>query len=81
MNSLLCYLLRTILAKSDKDRLRVAHTSFEEIKDVSKVEKHLVQVLDRISKKEKHEKEDEDKGTFFDNKFLNAKTCLTMNGL
>ncbi|KAJ3626277.1 hypothetical protein MTP99_016789 [Tenebrio molitor] len=46
----LCYLLRTILAKSEKDKLRAAHTSFDEVKDVSKLEKHFTQVLERVPK-------------------------------
>ncbi|KAK9889617.1 hypothetical protein WA026_006991 [Henosepilachna vigintioctopunctata] len=45
------YLLRTCLAKSEKDRLRAQSTSFEQVKDISKVEKHLTQVLERLSKK------------------------------
>lgn len=48
----MCYLLRTTLAKSEKDKLRAPHTSFEEIKEVSKVEKHITQVLDRLQKSE-----------------------------
>lgn len=50
MDASLCYLLRTVLSKSEKDQLRAAHTSFDEIKDVGKLLKHLVQVLERISK-------------------------------
>ncbi|CAH0555835.1 unnamed protein product [Brassicogethes aeneus] len=46
-----CYLLRTVLAKNEKDKLRATQSSFEEVKDVSKVEKHLVQVLERITNK------------------------------
>lgn len=46
-----CFLLRTILAKTEKDKLRAPHTSFEEIKDVGKVEKHVTQVLERVAKK------------------------------
>ncbi|RZC35649.1 PTHB1 [Asbolus verrucosus] len=46
----LCYLLRTVLAKSEKDKLRAAHTSFDEVKDISKIEKHFTQVLERIPK-------------------------------
>ncbi|CAH1154117.1 unnamed protein product [Phaedon cochleariae] len=52
MDSSLCYLLRTSLAKSEKDKLRIAQTSYEEVKDTSKLGKHLVQVLERISKLE-----------------------------
>ncbi|XP_030761020.1 protein PTHB1 isoform X2 [Sitophilus oryzae] len=55
----LCYLLRTALAKTDKDKLRVAHTSFEEVKDMSKFEKHLSQVFERIQKKQSLKEEDE----------------------
>lgn len=51
MDASLCYLLRTTLAKSEKDKLRAPHSNFEEIKDISKLEKHFVQVLERISKK------------------------------
>lgn len=47
----LCYLLRTNLAKSAKDKLRATQTSFDEIKDISKLEKHLYQVLERVSKR------------------------------
>ncbi|XP_019878207.2 protein PTHB1 [Aethina tumida] len=60
MDGALCYLLRTSLAKSEKDKLRAAHSSFEEVKDVSKVEKHLTQVLERIQKKGVLLKPDED---------------------
>lgn len=60
MDGALCYLLRTSLAKSEKDKLRAAHSSFEEVKDVSKVEKHLTQVLERIQKKGALLKPDED---------------------
>ncbi|XP_018324479.1 protein PTHB1 [Agrilus planipennis] len=45
----LCYLLRTVLYKSEKDKLRTIHISFEEIKDFSKFEEHLTQVIERIS--------------------------------
>ncbi|KAF7277935.1 hypothetical protein GWI33_009051 [Rhynchophorus ferrugineus] len=51
MDTCLCYLLRTVLAKNEKDQLRVAHTSFEEVKDMNKFEKHLTQVLERLQKK------------------------------
>lgn len=51
MDAGLCYVLRTILAKSDKDRLRAAHTSFDEVKDISKFEKHFTTVIERITKK------------------------------
>ncbi|XP_063927791.1 protein PTHB1 [Zophobas morio] len=60
----LCYLLRTVLAKSEKDKLRAAHTSFEEVKDITKIEKRLSQVLERIPKGallETHFPLDEDK--------------------
>lgn len=53
MDASLCFLLRTTLAKSEKDKLRAPHTSFEEIKEIAKVEKHLTAVLERISKPEK----------------------------
>lgn len=46
----LCYLLRTNLAKSAKDKLRAAQASFDEVKDISKLEKHLYQVLERVAK-------------------------------
>lgn len=46
-----CFLLRTVLAKTEKDKLRAPHTSFEEIKEIGKVEKHVTQVLERVSKK------------------------------
>ncbi|XP_044271066.1 protein PTHB1 [Tribolium madens] len=46
----LSYLLRTVLAKSEKDKLRTAHANLEEIRDVSKIEKHLTLILERISK-------------------------------
>lgn len=46
-----CFLLRTVLAKTEKDKLRAPHTSFEEIKDIAKVEKHLTLVLERVCKK------------------------------
>ncbi|KAL3267708.1 hypothetical protein HHI36_006839 [Cryptolaemus montrouzieri] len=45
------YLLRTTLAKSEKDKLRAECTNFEEVKDISKLEKHITQVLERTSKK------------------------------
>lgn len=45
-----CFLLRTVLAKTEKDKLRAPHTSFEEIKDIGKVEKHITQVLERVAK-------------------------------
>lgn len=47
----LCYALRTSLAKSEKDKLRASQTSFDEIKDISKLEKHVITVLERISKR------------------------------
>lgn len=46
-----CFLLRTVLARLEKDQLRAPHTSFEEIKDIGKVEKHITQVLERVAKK------------------------------
>lgn len=46
------FLLRTVLAKTEKDKLRAPHTSFEEIKDIGKVEKHISQVLERVAKKD-----------------------------
>ncbi|CAH1104899.1 unnamed protein product [Psylliodes chrysocephalus] len=52
MDSTLCYLLRTYLAKSEKDKLRISQTNVEKVTDISKMEKHLVQVLERISKTE-----------------------------
>ncbi|XP_044755143.1 protein PTHB1 [Coccinella septempunctata] len=45
------YLLRTFLAKSEKDKLRAECSSFEEVKYISKMDKHLTLVLERISKK------------------------------
>lgn len=50
MDASLCYLLRTVMAKTEKDRLRAPHTSFDEVKDLSKFEKHLNQVLERLPK-------------------------------
>ncbi|KAK9738823.1 PTHB1 N-terminus [Popillia japonica] len=50
IDAALCFLLRTLLAKSEKDKLRAPHTNFEEVKDFSKLEKHFVQVLERISR-------------------------------
>ncbi|KAI4461025.1 parathyroid hormone-responsive b1 [Holotrichia oblita] len=50
VDAALCFLLRTILAKSEKDKLRAPHTNFEEVKEFSKLEKHFIQVLERISK-------------------------------
>lgn len=50
MDASLCFLIRTILTKNEKDKLRAAHTAFDEVKDISKVEKHFTQVLERISK-------------------------------
>lgn len=51
MDASACFLLRTVLAKTEKDKLRAPHTSFEEIKDIGKVEKHITQVLERVAKK------------------------------
>lgn len=51
MDASACFLLRTVLAKTEKDKLRAPHTSFEEIKDIGKVEKHITQVLERVTKK------------------------------
>ncbi|XP_066261107.1 protein PTHB1 [Euwallacea similis] len=50
MDASLCYLLRAVIPKTEKDRLRAPHTSFDEIKDLSKFEKHLLQVLERVPK-------------------------------
>ncbi|KRT83422.1 hypothetical protein AMK59_4143, partial [Oryctes borbonicus] len=50
IDAALCFLLRTSLAKSEKDKLRAPHTSFEEVKDIPKLEKHFTQVLERIAK-------------------------------
>ncbi|KAL1498065.1 hypothetical protein ABEB36_008922 [Hypothenemus hampei] len=50
MDVSLCFLLRTVMAKTEKDKLRAPHTCFEEIKDISKLEKHFLQVLERIPK-------------------------------
>lgn len=58
MDSSLCYLLRGVLAKSDKDRLRTSQSCFEEVKDVSRVEKHCIQVIERINKNETQEHEE-----------------------
>lgn len=55
MDASLSYLLRSVLAKSDKDKLRTAQMSFEEVKDVSRLEKHYFQVIERINKKETSE--------------------------
>ncbi|XP_066154098.1 protein PTHB1 [Euwallacea fornicatus] len=50
MDASLCYLLRAVIPKTEKDRLRAPHTSFDEIRDLSKFEKHLSQVLERVPK-------------------------------
>ncbi|KAG5900310.1 hypothetical protein JTB14_026318 [Gonioctena quinquepunctata] len=50
LDSSLCYLLRTSLAKSEKDKMRMAQANFEEVTDTSKLMKHIVQVLERVSK-------------------------------
>ncbi|XP_050305272.1 protein PTHB1 [Anthonomus grandis grandis] len=50
MDGSLCYLLRTVMAKTEKDRLRAPQTSFEEINNMAKFEKHFSQVLERIPK-------------------------------
>ncbi|CAG9760691.1 unnamed protein product [Ceutorhynchus assimilis] len=50
MDASLCYLLRTVMAKTEKDKLRAPHTSFDEVKDLTKFEKHLSLVLERLSK-------------------------------
>lgn len=65
MDSSLCYLLRGVLAKSDKDRLRTTQCCIEEVKDVSRVEKHCIQVIERINKNETQEYEEI--GTFYCN--------------
>lgn len=49
----LCYLLRTSLAKTEKDKLRAPHTSFDEVEDLTKLEKHWSQVLERLPKQHK----------------------------
>ncbi|ENN80476.1 hypothetical protein YQE_03081, partial [Dendroctonus ponderosae] len=59
MDASFCYLLRTLLAKTEKDRLRAPHTSFDEVKDLAKFEKHLGQVLERLPKQHAL-KEDDD---------------------
>ncbi|XP_060529140.1 protein PTHB1 isoform X3 [Cylas formicarius] len=46
----LSYLLRTVLAKTEKDKLRAPHSSFEEVKDITKLQKHLAHVLERLPK-------------------------------
>ncbi|XP_071050684.1 protein PTHB1 [Onthophagus taurus] len=51
VDTTLCYLIRTVLSKSEKDKHRAPHTSFEEVKDINKLEKHFSQVLDRVSKR------------------------------
>lgn len=58
MDSSLCYLLRSVLAKSNKDKLRSEQTNFEEVKDISKLEKHIVQVIERINRNETLETEE-----------------------
>ncbi|XP_018575245.1 protein PTHB1 [Anoplophora glabripennis] len=58
MDTSLCYLLRTVLAKSEKDKLRSASTAIEEVKDVTKLERHLVQVFERIPKKSKGQEQE-----------------------
>lgn len=68
MDSSFCYLLRNILAKSDKDRLRTAQTNFEEVKDISRFEKHFIQVIERINKNETQETEET--GKYFERKVI-----------
>lgn len=67
MDTSLCYLLRTVLAKSEKDKLRTASSSFEEVKDITKLERHLIQVFERIPKKSRGPDQEfvtEDEGKF-----------------
>lgn len=50
LESSLCHLLRTVLAKSEKDTIKAAQADLDQVTDIAKVEKHLSQVLDRIVK-------------------------------
>lgn len=50
LESSLCHLLRTVLAKSEKDTIKAARADLDQVTDIAKVEKHLSQVLDRIVK-------------------------------
>ncbi|XP_017775274.1 PREDICTED: protein PTHB1 [Nicrophorus vespilloides] len=51
LDASLNHLLRTTLAKSEKDQLRAKYTCYEEVKDLAKLEKHLMMVLERVCKK------------------------------
>lgn len=42
--------MRTILAKSEKDKLKNTSNTLEEVKDINKFKKHIQQVFDRLSK-------------------------------
>lgn len=44
------HLLRTILAKSDKDKLKGGPSTLDNITDLSRFKKHVSQVFDRLSK-------------------------------
>ncbi|CAG9853875.1 unnamed protein product [Phyllotreta striolata] len=50
MDAVLSHLLRTTLAKNEKDKLRISQTQIEKVTDISKMERHLVQVLERVMK-------------------------------
>lgn len=69
MDSSLCFLLRSVLAKSDKDKLRTAQTNFEEVKDISRLEKHFIQIIERINKKETQEPDETNFEGIFDLSF------------
>lgn len=67
------------MAKSEKDKLRAAHTSFDEIKDLSKIEKHFTLVLERIPKGtllETHFPIKEGTFTSIKNNVFNSKYCF-----
>lgn len=50
LESSLCHLLRTVLAKSERDAIKASQADLDQVTDIAKVEKHLTQVLDRIVK-------------------------------
>lgn len=44
------HLMRTVLSKSEKDKLKNISNSLEPIKDIKKFKKRVAQTLDRLSK-------------------------------
>nr|CAD7411732.1 unnamed protein product [Timema cristinae] len=46
----LCFLLRTSLAKSHKEKQRVTNSTVEAMKDTTKLKKHVSSAIDRLSK-------------------------------